>query len=69
MDGVTRLWAMRRSKWDGADGGLCSRRVWAEDTYEEGQRVYRRSGVWGWEGVGTEPRWLVLAAGLCGRRV
>lgn len=22
MDGVTRLWAMRRSKWDGADGGF-----------------------------------------------
>ena len=64
MDGVTRLWAMRRSKWDGADGGLCARRVCAEGTYEgNGQRVYRRSGVWGGEA------WVRNLGGLCSRRV
>lgn len=64
MDGVTRLWAMRRSKWDGADGGLCSRRVCAEGAYEEeGQRVYRRSGVW------DGKTWVRNLGGLCSRRV
>ena len=63
MDGKTRLWAMRRSKWDGADGGLCSRRVWVGDAYEEGQRVYRRSGVW------DGKAWVRNIGGLCSRRV
>lgn len=64
MDGKTRLWAMRRSKWDGADGGLCSRRVCAEGTYEgNGQRVYRRSGVW------DGKAWVRNIGGLCSRRV
>ena len=63
MDGKTRLWAMRRSKWDGADGGLCSRRVWVRDAYEEGQRVYRRSGVW------DGKAWVRNLGGLCSRRV
>ncbi len=64
MDGKTRLWAMRRSKWDGADGGLCSRRVCAEGMYEgNGQRVYRRSGVW------DGKAWVRNLGGLCSRRV
>ena len=64
MDGVTRLWAMRRSKWDGADGGLCLRRVWVGAAYEEdGQHIYRRSGVWGGEA------WVRNLGGLCLRRV
>ena len=64
MDGVTRLWAMRRSKWIGADGGLCARRVCAEGTYEgNGQHIYRRSGVWDGEA------WVRTLGGLCSRRV
>ena len=64
MDGKTRLWAMRHSKWDGADGGLGSRRVWAGDAYEgNGQRVYRRSGVW------DGKAWVRNLGGLCSRRV
>lgn len=64
MDGVTRLWAMRRSKWIGTDGGLCARRVWVGAAYEEdGQRVYRRSGVWDGEA------WVRTLGGLCLRRV
>ena len=45
MDGVTRLWAMRRSKWDGADGGLCSRRVWVGDAPDGGARLRMVSGA------------------------
>ena len=67
MDGKTRLWAMRRSKWDGADGGLCSRRVGWEARPMGAARLQTERRL-GWEGVGTEHRWLVLAAGLGGRR-
>lgn len=63
MDGVTRLWAMRRSKWDGADGGFVrkTRMRGMGSAFTDGARL-------GWGGVGTEPRRLVLAAGLGGRR-
>ena len=76
MDGKTRLWAMRRSKWDGADGGLCSRRVWVGGTsdgggaftdgaaFGMGRRGYGTSVACARGGFGWETRLMGRAARL-----
>ena len=63
----------RSGVWDGKAwgrnlGGLCSRRVWVGDAPDGGAARLQTERRLGWEGVGTEPRRLVLAAGLGGRR-